>query len=146
VPFVERRRLLQHRVQPIAAPARLLELRRDLLVLDRHTEALREPFHCLGEVELLGLANEGDDVAALAAAEAVVELLLRVDGKARRPLFVERTPADVTRARLPQLRARGDDLDHVGCVDDLALRGVLDAGHQIASAYASAKRSVMPAT
>ena len=42
------------------------------------------------EVEVLGFPDERDDVAALAAAEAVEELVDGVHGEARRPLLVER--------------------------------------------------------
>ena len=89
MPLVERRRLVEHGVEPVAPPARLLLLRRGLLVFERDAEALRQPLDRTGEVEVLGLADEGDHVA-LAAPEAVVELVGRVDGEARRSLLVER--------------------------------------------------------
>ena len=122
VPLVERGGLVEHGVEPVAPLARLLELRRGLLVLERDAEALREPLDGAGEVEALGLAHERDHVAALAAAEAVVELVGRVDREARRPLLVERAAAGVPRARLPQRGPAGDDLDHVGRRHDLAHR------------------------
>ena len=75
VALVERGRLVEHRVQPVAPLPRLLLLRRRLLVLERDAEPLRQPLDRLGEVEVLRLADERDHVAALAAAEAVVELV-----------------------------------------------------------------------
>src|SRR6185503_17892652 len=80
VALVEARGLLEQCEQALApAPLRVL-LRRRLVVLEGHPVALGEPFDRLREVELHGLANERDQVAALAAAEAVEELLDRVDG------------------------------------------------------------------
>ena len=102
VALVERRRLLENGVQPVAPLPRLLELRRGLLVLEIDAEPLGKPLDRLGEVEVLGLADERDHVAALATAEAVVQLVGRVDGEARCPLFVEGTAAGIACARLAQ--------------------------------------------
>jgi len=104
-------------------------LRRGLLVLQRHSETLGQPLDRLREVELLRLADKADDVAPGAAAEAVVELVLRVDREARRPLVVERAEPGEAGAGLAQLRARLDDLDHVGRLDGLANGCVLDPRH-----------------
>ena len=146
VALVERGRLLEDGVQPVAPLPRLLELRRGLLVLEVDAEPLGQPLDGLGEVEVLGLADERDHVAALAAAEAVVQLVGRIDGEARRPLLVEGTAAGVAGAGLAQRRPPRDDLHHVGCCDDLPHRCLLDPGHQRRSAYWRAKRSVMPET
>src|SRR5581483_7719683 len=100
--LVEGRRLVEELCEtrpPV--PARSL-LGRDVLVLDRNAEALCEPLDRTREVEPLRLAHEGDQVAALVAAEAVVEAHRRVDGEARRPLLVEGAPADEPRAPLAQ--------------------------------------------
>src|SRR5207302_7972786 len=86
---------------------------RRLLVLELDVEALREPFDRARKVELLGLANEGDQVALRTATEAVVELVGRIDGEARRPFVVEGTASDVARSRFAQRRPRGDDGDDV---------------------------------
>ena len=91
-------RLVEHRVQALAPPPLRLDARRCLLDLDRDAEPLREPLDRADEVEVLRLADERDDVAALPAAEAVVELLDRVDGERRRLLLVERTAAGETRS------------------------------------------------
>ena len=113
------------------APATLgLDARRRLLVLERHAEALGEPLDRADEIQVLGLADERDEIATLPAAEAVVELVDGVDGEARRLLLVERTAARVARSGgTAQLRPPGDDLDHVGGGGDIANRGVLDPRH-----------------
>ena len=147
MPLVEARRLLEQRQQPLAPASLGLLTRIRLLVLERDAVAVGEPFDRLREVELLGLANEGDDVAALPAAEAIEELLGRVDGEARSLLVVEGAEARVARAGTAELRPRRNDLDHVGRFDGLANRCFLDPGHYPSdSAYERAKRSVIPAT
>ena len=66
------------------------------------------------EVEALGLLHEREDVAGGLAAEAVVDLLARVDPERRRALVVERAQALVAAGPgAAQLGARGDELDHV---------------------------------
>ncbi len=125
------RRLVENRVQPLLPLALGLDPRGQLLHLDRDAETLGEPLDGADEVQALGLAYERDDVASLPAAEAVVELLDRVDRERRSLLLVERAPARVTRPRrTPQLRAPRDDLDHVRSGDDITYRGVLDARHR----------------
>ena len=147
VPLVERRRCVEQLEEAFAPAAPRILLRRGLLVLDLHVEAVREPLDRAGEVQLLGLAHERDDIALRAAAEAVVELLDGVHRKARRALLVERTPPDVSRPGLAQLRAAADDRDDVGCRLHLFDRRVLDQCHRYPSSatYVSANRSVMPA-
>ena len=99
VALVEACRPLEQRSQPLAPAPALVVGGRSVLVLDCDAEAIGEPFDGLGEVELLGLTHERDRVAACAAAEAVVELVLRVDGEARRPLLVEGAAPGVATAR-----------------------------------------------
>src|SRR5437764_1915387 len=99
-------------------PAACVVDRRALLVLERNPEAVGEPLDGRREVEPLGLLDEADHVAALAAAEAVEELLDRVDGKARRALLVERAAPSEARAGLPQRRALLDDGDEVCTLPD----------------------------
>jgi hypothetical protein len=135
VALVERGRLFEDGVQPVAALARLLELRRGLLVLEADTEPLRQPLDRLGEIEVLGLADERDHVAALATPEAVVQLVGRIDGEARRPLLVEGAATRVAGASLSQRGTAGDDFHHVGRGDDLPHGCLLDPGHQSRSAY-----------
>ena len=88
-------------------------LRRRFLVLDLDVEAVSEPLDRLGEIELLGFPNEGDQVALRPAAEAVVELVHRVHGEAGRPLFVERAATHITGAGLAELSALRYDRDDV---------------------------------
>src|SRR5207247_5418401 len=63
VPLVERRGRVEQLEQPLAAtPPRILP-RRALLPLELDVEALGEPRHGVGEVEVLRLAHELDRVA-----------------------------------------------------------------------------------
>src|SRR5204862_353040 len=124
VALVIGRRLLEQREEALPPTASGVLLRGRLLVLERHAIALGQPLDRLSEVELLGLAHEGDQVAALGAAEAVEELVGRIDGEARRLFVVEGTEAGVARARAAQLRARREDRDAVDEADDLALQSV----------------------
>ena len=68
----------------------------------------------LGEVEVLDLPHEGDDVALRLAAEAVVEALLGVDRERRRLLGVERAQPDPPPAHPLQGDVLAGDLDEVG--------------------------------
>ena len=132
--LVERGGLVEDLVEPVAPLSRRFELGRHLLVLELHPEALGEPFHRPGEVQLLGLADELDQVAAGAAAEAVVELVHCVDGEARRPFLVERTAACVPGADLPELCPPGNHVDHVGRGDHPLLRVLGEPRHYSRSA------------
>ena len=69
------------------------------LALELHAGAVGERLQRGAEVEPLGLHHELEDVAALAAAEAVVELLDRVDAERRRALVVERAQPGVAPLR-----------------------------------------------
>ena len=75
--LVERRRRREQLAEPVAPPPLGLDARRRLLVLELDPEAVGEPFDGAGEVEVLRLLDERDQVAAGAAAEAVVELVDR---------------------------------------------------------------------
>jgi len=83
------------------------------VTLQRDARALGEQFQCLAEVERLLLLDEGDDVAALATAEAVPVLFIRKDVKRRGALTVEGTEALVSLARLPERNNRSDFLDNI---------------------------------
>src|SRR5712692_4687483 len=128
VALVERGRLLEQRVQPLGAAAACVRLRRGRLVLERDPVAVGEPLDRAREVEVLRLADEGDDVAGGRAAEAVVQALLRADREARRPFLVERAAAGEPRARLAQLRPRRNDVDEIGRGLDRLDGRILDPG------------------
>ena len=66
-----------------------------------------------GEVEVLHLADEVDDVTLHLTAEAVEDRLLLADREGRRLLTVERTQAHPLAPRLLELRVLGDDPDDV---------------------------------
>ena len=127
--LVERRGLLEQGDEPLTSLAGGVLGRRALLVLDRHAEPLAEPLDRAREVEPLRLSHERDQVALRAAAEAVVELVDRVDRERRRALVVERAASGVAAARLAQLCARRDDVDEVGGRLDGLDGGVLDPRH-----------------
>ena len=100
MPLEEHGRLVEQGVEPVPAPACLLGLGRRLLVFERDVEPLREPLDRADEVDALRFLDEADDVTALAAAKAVIELVDRIDRKARGALVVERTAADEAAALL----------------------------------------------
>src|SRR5215211_5287304 len=94
VALVERRRLLEQRVQPVApAPCRVGR-GRGVLVLERDRKAVGEPLDRADEVDSLDLLDERDGVAALAAAEALERAAVGRDAEAGRLLLVERAEAD----------------------------------------------------
>ena len=127
--LVERRRLVEQRVEPILAPALRVGLRRRLLVLELDVEAVGEPLDRADEVEPLGLAHERDRVAADAAAEAVVRAAVRRDRERRRLLLVEGAEPRVAAADLAQPRARLDEVDDVRRGLDGVDGRVLDPRH-----------------
>src|SRR6185437_5061480 len=92
---VEARRVLQQRQQPALLVAALLRLGRRLLVGDLDAEAVTQPLHGGDEVEVLGVLDEADGVAAALAAETVVLLVDGVDRERRRALVVERAASGV---------------------------------------------------
>src|SRR4051812_2339375 len=151
---VERGGALQQLEQPLAlrAPRRLLRVLGLDLQLD--AVAVREELHRLREAHPLGLLHEREAVAALPAAEAVIELVGGVDPERRGPLVVERAQALVAvRSGALELGSRPDQLDHVDGVAH-ALAGVRrEARHHRANALGTVSssnarmqyRSVMPA-
>ena len=146
VPLEEHRRLLEGLVEPVTMVLGAFRRGRGLLVLELNPEPVGQPFDRADEVEALRLAHEGDHVALGAAPEAEVVLVDGVHREARRALLVERAAARVAGSCLAQRGALGDDLHHVRRCAHVHDRCVLDARHQIEPAYASANRSVMPAT
>ena len=114
VALVEARRLLEQREQPLALPALAILLRRALLVLQRHVEAVGQELDRTDEVEVLELLDEGDRVAALAAAEALEGASIGRDTETRRLLLVKGAEPDEARTGLPQPRVALDERDDVG--------------------------------
>ena len=136
---------------PLLAPR--LRPRVLFLALQLDPVAVGEQLDRLGEAEPLLLLDELDRVAADPAAEAVVELFLRVDREGGRGLLVEGAEPDPARALAAQVGVGGDDLDDVDCLLDplQALLGYqrhqnLAASGTVSSAKrAMQKRSVIPA-
>ena len=81
--------------------------------------ALGQPAHGCEEVQAFVLHHKLEDIAAGAAAEAMPDLLGRVDIEARRLLFVKRAQRPEVRARPFQGKVRADDFHHVVGVADL---------------------------
>ncbi len=75
--------------------------------------------HGFGEADVFHLLDEGEDVAGLVAAEAVVELAAGVDGEGGGLFFVEGAEAGVVlRAGFAQPDVVADDVDDVGLLLD----------------------------
>ena len=128
-PLVEGRGLVEELVEALAAETLRVFPRRRLLVFERDAEALGKPLDRSREVEALRLPDEAEEVAALAAAEAVVQPLTRVDREARRPLLVERAATGQMAARLAQRGALLDDGDEVCALTHRLDARVLDPSH-----------------
>ena len=128
-PLVEGRGLVEELVEALAAETLRVFPRRRLLVFERDAEALGKPLDRSREVEALRLPDEAEEVAALAAAEAVVQPLTRVDREARRPLLVERAATGQMAARLAQRGALLDDGDEVCALPHRLDARVLDPRH-----------------
>ena len=73
----------------------------------------------LPEVDRLGFHDEVEEVTALAAAEAVPELLLAADREARRLLGVEWAETHVLLALPVQANVTRDHLDYVEAILDV---------------------------
>ncbi len=113
IPGVEAGRIVQQAQEPALFGTAALVGGRRLLVLEPDAVAVGQRLDRRGEVEVLGLAHERDVVAAPLAAEAVVDLLHRVDRERGRALVVERAASDVPGARAAKRRAGADQVDHV---------------------------------
>ena len=90
----------------------------------RDVRPLGQPLHRLHEGQVLDLLQEGEDVAALAAAEAVVVAAGRADLERRRLLVVERAQAlEVAAAGVAQRDVLPHDLlDAAGVADPFPVR------------------------
>ena len=106
--------------------------RRQLLVFDRYAIALGKALNCLGKVAGLEFHHELEDIATDAAAEAVVELLCRLDRETRGLLIVERAARHRTDALLAHLPgARRDELDEIGALAHLLHGRAVDAASHV---------------
>ena len=80
---------------------------------DRDAHLLRHAAQCFGEAKAVDHHHKLENVAANAAAEAMENLLGRVDGKRRGLLLVERAKAHVIRAGFAQLDVIAHNLDDI---------------------------------
>ena len=80
---------------------------------ERNFRALGQPAHGVHEADVLVFLDEGEHVAALVAAEAVENLLVRIDVEARRLFLVKRAERGEVRAGLFQRQIRADDIHDV---------------------------------
>ena len=136
---VERRGLGEQLDQALALAAALVVAPAGV-VLELDPVAVGKLLDGVAEVEPLLLLQEGEDVAARLAAEAVVELLDRVDREGWRALVVERAQPEPARAPPAQLGVGGDDLDHVGGRPHALDRLAGDAAH-VSRARGTVRRS-----
>ena len=90
-----------------------------LLLGDVDAELAREGAGGLGEREPRMLHQEGDDVAALLASEAVEDLSIGIDVEGGRLLGVERTEPAPVATGLLQVDIAPDQADDVGAASDL---------------------------
>ena len=115
VALVERRDVVEQAVGALGAVEPVAVARRQVLALDLDAVPVGEPLDGLGERQVLDLLHEVEQAALLAAAEALVELVARVDVERRRPLVVERAAQHHLAARRPaRAGPRLDQLDQVG--------------------------------
>ena len=91
--------------------------------------ALGEPFDCLAKIEALILHDKSQRVAAGAAAKAIVELPLRVDGEGRCALFMKRATGRVVFARFLQFYPTIYDLDDIEAIQKIIEKGLWKSCH-----------------
>ena len=90
-----------------------------LVLVQRDAGPVGEEAHGVDEVEMVHGPHEGDGVAGLLAAEAVVEALLGVDAERRRLLGVEGAQPAPAPADLLERGVLADELHDVGGRPDL---------------------------
>ncbi|MNP25545.1 hypothetical protein D3C76_1183580 [compost metagenome] len=87
--------------------------------------------------------DEAKGIAAGAAAEAVVELLVRADGEGGGLFLVERAAGAVVLAGLLQLDARTHHIENVGAVEQVIDEGLrYQAGHSLFGAQNGPKHTL----
>src|SRR5690606_2829636 len=106
---------LQYRIQRavLARGARAASVT-PFLPWNLHAGLACQLFHGLGKVQSLEIHQEADGIAAGAAAETVIELLVRADAERGGLLVVEGAEGRIVLAGLLQLDPRADHLDHIG--------------------------------
>ncbi|MNC42421.1 hypothetical protein D3C75_912360 [compost metagenome] len=116
---VELRGGIQQRVQRRIGWLARLVVAAALLAGHFHAGGAGQFLDGLGEVQVVVVHDEAQGVAACAATEAVIELLVRADREGRGFLFVERATGRVVLAGLFQLDARTHHVDDVEAVDQV---------------------------
>ena len=110
-------RLLEQSLDLLFAIEFFRLLMRQLLVLNRHAIALGQSFDGLGKFAGFELHHKFEDVATDTTAEAVVQLLCRLDREARRLLVVEWAASHRAWTDLAYLTgSRRHELDEVGAL------------------------------
>ena len=123
------RQLLVNFIQRVLEVARFFRFR-ILLKLQHDACALGQPFHGLHEINVLIFLNELEHVTPGVAAEAVINLPLRIDIEARSFLLVKRTQRHVIAAGALQGKVIADHIDNVAGRANLLDRGLRNApGH-----------------
>ena len=103
-------------IEQLAALAALLRFfrRGEFPLGQRDAALLGDGFDCFGKADVVNLLHEGEDVARLVAAEAVVELACCVNGKRGRLFPVEGAKSDIVLpAGFLQRDVFADDADDV---------------------------------
>jgi len=102
-----------------------------ILAWNFHARALGQVLDRLGKVQVVVVHDEAERVAACAAAEAVVELLVGTDAERRGLFLVERAAGRVVLAGLFQLDTRTHHFNDVGAVEQIVNEGLrYQAGHK----------------
>ena len=96
-----------------------------------HSGTFGQKCHRIRIGEIFDLHDEVDHAAALAAAEAVVELACRIHRERRSPLIMKRTePEEICSAALPEGDVTADDIDDVTALRQF-LNKVFRKGHGV---------------
>ena len=124
-----RRELFVDVEQLVLEMARFLRAGR-VFKFQRNLRALGQPAHGVHEADVFVFLDEGEHVAALVAAEAVEDLLVRIDVEAGRLFLVERAERGEIRAGFFQRQIRADDIhDVAGGANSFAGGGGKKTGH-----------------
>ena len=97
-----------------------------LLLRHRQVGALGQKPHGLGKGQVFDLHDEVDNAAALLAAEAVVDLLVRRHGEGGRLFVVERTQAEQVAALALQGDVAGHHIHDVAAGDELVQKALIE--------------------